>query len=500
MLLNADKLTLGFGTAEPLVQDADLALGEGQRLLICGATGSGKSTLAMALAGIIPQILPIPQYSGRVSLAGEEVTTLPHAALFSRLGYVAQSAEDQLWDLSVEDIIAFPLENRALPRAQIRERVRALMTQLQLTALAGRRVLTLSGGERRMVVLAAALASQPTLVVLDEPTTGLDPAARARLCDALVEAAAHVSGMIVTEQDASALAPVCSDLALLSGGKLAAPRALGPALDDAALWTGAGLLPPRRTTPARTPPATGPELLAVAGLRTKLTRADGAPVLEKAELSLKAGEVLAVIGRNGAGKTTLMKSILGLAPAAAGRIVLGGTDATGWTIARRARHIAYVPQSMRQILFHMSVAEEIDFARSMGAGDEDTATVLARYGLAGHEETNPFALSARQQGQLGLACADASGAAIAIVDEPLLARDLHGRALLETFLSRMTGSGRAVMLISHDLDLVDDVATRLAIVADGHIPQDGPVPEGWHSPAFAALGWPLPRAHQRTAA
>ncbi|EPX76765.1 ABC transporter ATP-binding protein [Salipiger mucosus] len=500
MLLAVDKLTLGFGAAEPLLREVDLALAPGRRLLVCGATGSGKSTLMMALAGVIPKISHVAQYDGSVTLEGENVLHIPQDALFSRVGFVAQSAEDQLWDLSVEDIIAFPLENRATPRDEVRARVRVLMEHLELTELAGRRVLTLSGGERRMVVLAAALAPRPDLLVLDEPTTGLDPAARGRLCEALKQASEDVSGLIIAEQDPAHLAPVAGDLALLSNGTLSAVRPLAPALDDTALWREAGLLPPRKHRAQRRTVEPGRELLSVTGLRTTLARASGKPVLDALDLTLRAGEVLGVIGRNGAGKTTLMKSVLGLTPVSAGGIALGGEAAQDWTTAKRARQIAYVPQSMRQILFHMTAAEEVDFARSMGQGREDTGTVLARYGLEGQAETNPFALSARQQGQLGLACAEASGAMIAIVDEPLLARDLEGRALLETFLDRMTSQGRAVMLISHDLELVDDLATRLVLVGDGGIAYDGPLAEGWQSPAFAALGWPTPYAPARESA
>ncbi|WP_428929490.1 ABC transporter ATP-binding protein [Marinibacterium sp. SX1] len=497
MLLSAHELGLGFGTAEPLLQDIELHLAEGQRLLICGATGSGKTTLMMALAGIIPQISPIAHLSGRVALDGQDVTAMSRDDLFLRVGYVAQSAEDQLWDLSVEDVIAFPLENRAMPRDEIRARVRFLMEHLELTELAGRRVLSLSGGERRMVVLAAALAPRPRLLVLDEPTTGLDPAARQRLCRALQQAAEDVAGLIVAEQDPAHLAPIMDSLSLISGGALSPAVPLAPALDRPALWHDAGLLAPRKAPGRPAHPAPGKELMRIDGLRTRLTRASGRPVLDGASLSLGAGEVLGIIGRNGAGKSTLMKSALGLLPVAAGEITLDGQAAQGWTTARRARHIAYVPQSMRQILFHMTVLEEVEFAASMGQGDGNSAAVLARYGLEGMGDSNPFALSARQQGQLGLACAEASGASIAIVDEPLLARDLEGRNLLDTFLARMTGQGRAVMLVSHDLELIDDVASRLALVGDGHILYDGPVAPGWASPAFAALGWPAPYAPAR---
>jgi len=224
------------------------------------------------------------------------------------------------------------------------------------------------------------------------------------------------------------------------------------------------------------------------------------PILRDVALTLRAGETVAVLGRNGAGKTTLFKALLGLLPVTQGRITLGGERADGWTTARRARQIAYVPQDVRQILFNMTLIDEVLFAMTARTGVIDpalratAAAQLARYDLAGMDEVNPFALSARQQGQLGLACADAAGAPVAIIDEPLLARDLRGRALLELFLTTMRQSGRAVMVITHDLELADDIATRLVIVGGGGLAYDGPVEAGWTSPPFRELGWALPSA------
>ena len=179
-MLSVEGLSVAYEGGRTVVAPTDLAVREGGRLVVCGAAGSGKSSLLSAIAGVVPRLLPA-RVTGTVRLDDTPIATMPRSALFRAVGVVFQNLDDQLWDLGVEDLVAFPLENRGVPRAEVRGRVRELLRALGVADLTGRRVLTLSGGERRMVALAAALAPRPRLLVLDEATTGLDPAARARL-------------------------------------------------------------------------------------------------------------------------------------------------------------------------------------------------------------------------------------------------------------------------------------------------------------------------------
>lgn len=497
-MLSVSRLGLGFADLPPVVSDVTFDLRAGERLLICGATGSGKTTLISAAAGVIPRLLPNPGYQGEVTLDGRPLAEYSRDDLFARIGLVTQNVEEQLWDLGTEDVIAFPLENRGLPRADIRRITHDIMVKLELQPLSGRRVLTLSGGERRMVAMAAALVSGSKLLVLDEPTTGLDPEARARLRRALRDLTAAETAVLIADQDAAALADAVDRIALLQDGRLTTPQAPADLLDQTAPWDAAGLLAPRAPRRAHITPDLGQSLLSIKGLTTELARPSGEKILSDVSLQLRAGETVAVLGKNGAGKTTLFKSLLGLLKTATGRIEINGQDATGWTTAKRARQIAYVPQNMRQILFNLTLIDEMLFAMTATPGKsspelrEKASELLERYGLGGMEEANPFALSSRQQGQLGLACAEATLSPIAIIDEPLLARDRKGRALLESFVARMRAAGRASMLITHDLELADDIAERMVIVGGGGIAFDGPIAAGWGSAAFAELGWELP--------
>nr|WP_210259845.1 ABC transporter ATP-binding protein [Martelella sp. HB161492] len=486
------NVTVDFGGASPALADVSLRLGEGARHLVCGAAGSGKSTLAQTLAGMIPKLITPSGFSGEVIFSGAAEGEDP----FRAIGVVIQNVEDQLWDLSVEDLIAFPLENRGLPRPDIRARVADLIREFGLEALKGRRVLSLSGGERRMVAIAAALAGGPEFLVLDEPTTGLDPAARIRLVEML--ARRRDETLVVVEQDPAAVAGLVETVSLLSSGALSPAMPLAAVFAEDRLWIDAGILPPQRKPSLPRSIEAGETVLAVNGLETALSRSNGTPVLENVSFALAEGEVVGLIGKNGAGKTTLFQSILGLAAVKAGSIAIAGEDAGRWTVARRARSVAYLPQNMRRVLFNMSVLEEVLFAvtgggKRNGDAEEKARAALEKYGLSGHAEANPFALSSRQQALLGLACADASGARIAILDEPLLARDIAGRAMLDRFIETMLASGRAILLISHDLELVDDVTSRVLVLSDGVIACDRPTAAIWTDDAFAALGWPGPR-------
>ncbi len=506
-MLKLSNIQIGYDEGDPALVHADISMDAGERLLVCGAAGGGKTTLINVAAGIVPRLIPVRQFSGEASLDGRALADFGRDELFSAIGIVSQNIEDQLWDLGVEDLIAFPLENRGQPKTKIRDRIDELLTSLQLDALRGRRVLTLSGGERRMVAIAAGLAAAPRLLVLDEPTTGLDPAARQRLTGALQQPSLADTALLISEQDAASVNTVIDRVGLLAERTLIETQPLADVLWQEAPWFWAGVLPPRLAASHRRTFPVGDALLSVSSLRTKLERSKGQPVLEDVSLEIRAGETVALIGRNGAGKTTLFQSILGLSKTSAGSITLTGENADAWTPARRARTIAYLPQNMQRILFNMTVLEEVTFAITASLKATKDATILKRatdclekYGLGALAETNPFALSSRQQALLGLACAEAAESPIAILDEPLLARDVQGRELLNTFLDTALEAGRAVMLITHDMELVEDVATRVIVLDQGRISFNGAPQDVWTSPAYKTLGWPEPRLEVKEAA
>lgn len=478
-MLDIRELTVGFGVDGPVFAEAALEVGHGQRLLVCGAAGSGKSTLLNVAAGIIPRLVSAPVFSGTVRFLGMPMDTFERGRLFTAIGSLGQNVEEQLWDLQVEDLIAFPMENRGVARAAIRDRLHALLVDMELTDLRGRRVLTLSGGERRTAAIAAALAMPPQMLVLDEPTTGLDPAARVRQLMQIGRLAGEVPALVIAEQDPSAFEGLVDCVALLSGGKLSAPA---PAAE---------LMRAQAPCGGRAPSFPLP----------RSARNSGAPMAPRA----RGHDLRASRWRGGRACRPERRRQDDALPVGARAVPhCPRLDRNWWRARRRldtgppARSIAYLPQDMRRVLFNMTVIEEVTFAITARTGAADGSTlaqakeVLGRYGLGGLAEANPFALSARQQALLGLACADAASVLVSILDEPMLARDLHGRRMLDLFLDRMLGDGRSVMMISHDLELIDDVTTRTLILEDGRIAFDGPTSEAWTSAVFWMLDWTPP--------
>lgn len=463
------------------VRDVTFQLNAGECCLVTGPAGSGKTTVLLAVAGIIPRLYRPFAMAGEVRFVAPDGSTSrwdPMAAT----GVVLQNLDDQLLDLTVEDCIAFPLENRALPRLAVRKRVWNLLTGLHLDHLQGRRVRTLSGGEKRMVALAAALASCPWLLILDEPGAGLDPGARARLHSLLHDLKAQGQALLVAEQDASWIAGLVDQVVYLDpGGTLARVGRGHPQFPP--LWS--HLAPPEHR------PGSVPSHLPLAELEG-VVFAPGRgcpPALKGVSLRIFPGDVIALIGPNGAGKTSLLRAIMGLSRPQAGAIRLLGADAGALTVAQRARHVGYLFQQVSHMFFAPTVAAEVDFS---AAGGRPAMPLLGRYGLVDRAGWSPFTLSFREMQRLGLACLSAASPKLILLDEPLIGGDRRWCQELARFVSECRSRGGAVILASHDLDLCRAIATRVVMLSQGEVVYDGDVASAWASPAYQDLGWPVP--------
>ncbi|MBN9080633.1 MAG: hypothetical protein BGP04_20390 [Rhizobiales bacterium 62-17] len=507
-MLRLEGLTVGFRADRDVISSIDLSIEAGSTVIITGAAGCGKSTLLAAMSGIIPKLLHPLRMQGAVTLQGTDYRALKPADVFRQVGVVLQAVEDQTWDLTVEDLVAFPLENRGVPQAEVRTRVAAAVEKMGLVELLGRKVRTLSGGERRRVALASALVWQPALLVLDEPTTGLDPDARRRMIVLLQELRAENLTIVIAEQDLAWFDGLADRVVFLADGKVIADQPWSEAIRNTAAFDTVGIEAPFLAHQSCVPtvPTQEPQRLKVEALTSDLCRADKQPVLRSIHLTVGQGEVVGLIGCNGAGKTTLMRALLGLQTSSRGTIAIDGEPCRDWSIAQRARRIGYVPQNLRRMFFQLSVLDEIVFSLSGGQSgakqvEQHKAAaldLLGRVGLTAKSAESPFSLSNREQLLLAIACVEATEPSLIILDEPLIARDKQWRGELMAFFARCRQAGRGVLLVSHDLPLIDMAADRVLILASGEIEFDGATPSAWTSQAFVRLGWPSPLNHPQS--
>jgi energy-coupling factor transporter ATP-binding protein EcfA2 len=415
-----------------------LDLCAGERLLITGPSGCGKSTLARCLAGIIPHLYR-GTLEGQIWLDGLRTVDAPLWQLAERCGLVFQNPAAQMLAESVEEEIVFGLENLGLSRCKIQERLEDALGRFGLEPMRRRAPQTLSGGEQQKLALAAIIARNPPILVLDEPLSMLDSTAAGELLTHLTGLALYGTTVVVCEHRREYLNRV---------SELRTFYLEGPELGGAALLDPSFAL-------ARTP---GGELC-VEGLTVTLA---GRPVLRDLSFSLAAGQVVAVVGRNGVGKTTLLRALAGLQKFE-GSITMGGEPPD----------LGLVFQDPDLQLFNATVREEILY-RVPQPDMALYAWLLGALGLGRYEETPPLLLSEGEKKRLALATVLMRRPRHGLLlDEPALGQDSAHKAELIRVVRALAQAGQLVILTTHDLALAVQ-ADRLMLLGPDGLVADGP--------------------------
>ena len=402
---------------DPVLRRVDWAVAEGAFVVVAGPSGSGKSTLLRCLNGLVPHFSG-GRFGGRVAVGGDDTRTRATHDLGHRVGFVFQDPEAQLVTGRVEDEIAFGLEQRGVPAPTMRQRVEEMLDLLGIAPLRDRDPATLSGGERQRVAVAAALAVQPAILVLDEPTSQLDPwgaedvlAALTRLNEdlgltvvlaehRLERVVAHADRLRVLSADAPALdgfpRAIMAEMHVDALPPLAAlgrrlgwnPLPLTINEGRAVVRADPRVLPPPPTDPS--PPGGAPTVV----LRRVTAGYGRRPVLRALELEARPGELVALMGRNGSGKTTLLRAVMGFHRPDGGRISVLGRDTARLHPADLARDIGYLPQQPGTLLFAQTLREELAFTlKHHGGKGRDPEEVLRQLGLGRAADRNPRDLS-----------------------------------------------------------------------------------------------------------
>jgi energy-coupling factor transport system ATP-binding protein len=474
-----------------------LIVEKGESVLVAGKSGGGKSTLVNCVNGVIPHIIsPEPEISSlqSVKVFGKVVSDTNLRDLSLTVGTLLQDPETQILNYVVKEEVAFGPENLCLPSPEIRERIAEAMATTDITSLQDRETYNLSGGELQRTCLAAVLAMKPDVLILDEPTSNIDPEGTAKILDALSELKRKKT-LLVVEHKVERILPFVDRIVLVDEGRirldipkekliehvnelLAAgvevpehyvyAQRLGladPALDavkSAIRRSGTELPLPSRTTPSRT--------VLTADVSVSFTNR----VLVDASLQIGKGEVLALVGRNGAGKSTLMKAVVGFLEKGLSekvKLTIDGEDMSTASISERGRYLAYVPQSFDLALIEGSVEEELAFSlknRKVKNYREVVERFLEMFSLSQYRYSDPLNLSVGERRRVVMASALASGVEIVLFDEPTSGQDFLRKQILGKELSELKKMGYSFVVITHDSRFVYWYADRMVVLSEGH--------------------------------
>ncbi len=501
-------------SAAPALRGVSFTQSAGRMRFLMGRTGAGKSTLCLCLNGVIPQ-MQSGDFAGRVQVAGLDTRDWTVDQLSPTVGLVFQDFETQLFCSDVELEVAFGLENRGVPREQMRKRVDYWIDTLGLRHVVGRDPSTLSGGEKQRLALAAVMATDPPIVVLDEPTTDLDPAGRAEVMAAVAQLADQGCTVVVATNE-SAEAADADALVVLQGGVVAYDGSPGELLRDSQAAAALALRPdPLAELAAAVGLAQVPENIqqAITMLRERNARLDtealserdaheqasrpavpvvtiadvsysygGLPALPELSLEVARGEFVAILGPNGSGKTTLCKLIMGLLAPDSGTVAVNGREVSDMRPNELAAQIGYLYQNPDSQIFADTVSDEVAFGpRNLGRTParirELVAEALAITELTGYEEADPFSLTRGERQRVALAAILACEPDIIVFDEPTTGLDVPQQEAMMQLLKRLQGQGRTVLVVTHHTDIALRYAQRLVLLRRGRVLADGPTRE-----------------------
>jgi energy-coupling factor transport system ATP-binding protein len=425
-LARVDGLSFGYPGGVPAVRDISLELAPGEVVALLGPSGSGKSTLMRALAGLVPHFHG-GRFAGRVEVGGLDTRLHGPAALVGTVATVFQDPENQVVMTRVENEVAFGLENIGVEPAEIWPRVESALARVGAAHLAGRRTVELSGGELQRVCLASALALEPRLLLLDEPTSQLDAEAAEAFLDA-VEAAG--CAVVISEQRVDRALAIADRVVMLEEGRLVLDAPVGEARE----WLASARPRYAGGLEAHDPAfGAGEEILRVSGVSFAYGR--GPEILGGRSLAVRRGEIVALEGRNGCGKTTLAKVAAGL------------LDPSSGTVTRTGR-ATYLSQDPGRYLVCETAIEEV--ALGVRGDQARAAAELARFGLEFATCRHPRDLSSGERERLGIAAVSVSEPDLLVLDEPTRGIDPDRKAALAAWLLEQAAAGRGVLVATHD--------------------------------------------------
>ncbi|MGW0088324.1 ABC transporter ATP-binding protein [Streptomyces sp. NPDC003328] len=526
------------GAAEPAVEGVDFEVPEGELTLLVGPSGVGKSTVLGAVSGLVPHFTG-GTLRGRVTVAGRDTRTHKPRELADVVGTVGQDPLSHFVTDTVEDELAYGMESLGLAPAVMRRRVEETLDLLGLADLRNRPITTLSGGQQQRVAIGSVLTPHPKALVLDEPTSALDPAAAEEVL-AVLQRLVHDLGttVLLAEHRLERVVQYADRVVLLPGpgarpviGAPAEVMALSPVyppvvdLGRLAGWSplpltvrdarrradalrerladaspvdgrdpssraasnpGTEVPVPRRFLRRRSVPD-APQAQPAAAVTSLAVRRGAVEALHQVDLTVAAGETVALMGRNGAGKSTLLSALVGLVEPARGSVRTGGVVPHRTAPRDLVRRVGLVPQEPRDLLYADTVGAECAAADRDADAVPGSCRALVTELLPGvTDDAHPRDLSEGQRLALALAVVLTARPRLLLLDEPTRGLDYAAKARLVAVLRGLAAEGHAIVLATHDVELAAELAHRVVILAEGEVVADGPAAEVVvASPSFA---------------
>lgn len=467
------------GSSAPALRDFSLRVDPGECVVLCGKSGCGKSTALRLVNGMIPNFYD-GVLSGSVSVAGKDPFECEIWELAGVVGAVFQNPRTQFYATDTTSEVAFGCENMGLSRREIARRVDEAFAQTGMAKLRNRSIFDLSGGEKQAIAFASVSAMSPSVYVLDEPSSNLDLRAIEALGAIVAGLKRQGATILVAEHRLGYLYSVADRAILIEGGKPVCEMSLedvGRMGREDRERTG---LRPLRSKLSRAfesravPPRRSTEQIVCADVGFSYRKA-GSPALDIDHMNVRMGSVTAILGRNGAGKSTFSRCLAGLIKPSRGKFF-----GRGRPLSKRERlAMSYVVmQDVNHQLFCPSVREEVLLSIGKDAAS-DLKEVFRRLDLEGLEDRHPMSLSGGQKQRVAIASALVSKKKVLIFDEPTSGLDYSHMLETARLFQAIADNGMAVLVVTHDMDLVAECCDFAVVLEEGNALREGPIDAGF---------------------
>lgn len=478
------------------INDVSFQVRKGECLLLTGLSGCGKTSILRLLNGLIPRYYE-GALSGSVLIGRENIANLPIYEVSKKAATVFQNPKSQFFNLDTTSEILFFLENTGTPIDVMRERLGRIASFLHIEHLLDRNIFNLSGGEKQMIAIASALASDTDIILFDEPTSNLDVFYIERIALVLRKLKAAGKTIIISEHRLYFLKDIIDRALILKDGKIAhslsaaefagltekkrkefllrpvtlggsvfaqEPRSAGNAA-SAGVYDRAdsGGKPPAVDSAAQS--AQRAQMLHIERLFYRFPKEKN-PVVAVANLSLGFGNITALVGKSGQGKSTFVHCLAGLTKPNKEAVFIGGKKLSA---AKRLELSYLVMQDVGYQLFTESVGDEIALGKNKHNRELDTDRVLSALNLTQLKERHPLSLSGGQKQRVSIGAAVASGAQLLIFDEPTSGMDYFHMKETASLIKSVRAPDRLILIISHDFEFLSLVADELLLMENGKI-------------------------------